>query len=139
MATPDVVAALQSLHAAIAGVATAPIAMPASLNTADLPCVLVWPGTATWRQQAVGLRRLEREYIVRCYVAPVAQGKGVDEGWQAALALLDAFGQAYENDIALGGMVDQIASVVDMGLGVHVFAGIAYHGFEYRLKIVQKE
>jgi len=105
----ETVAALQILHAGINGVASAPTAMPSNLDQIDLPIALVWPGEATWTLHAIGLHHQDRTYIVRVFVAPVAQGvAGPDEGYQECMTLMEAFGQAYIDDPTLGDVVDHI-------------------------------
>ena len=137
------VAALQTMHLAITGVASAPTAMPSSPDQVRFPAVLVWPGEAEWQLQAIGLKRQERTYIVRCYVQPVAQGvAGPDQGYQACVALLDDFGRAYLGDPTLGGAVDQIAALRDSGVSGGGFelrwGSVPYWGFVYRVTVVEK-
>ncbi|MFA5635964.1 MAG: hypothetical protein WC977_08660 [Anaerovoracaceae bacterium] len=137
------VAALQTLHRTIAGVASAPTAMPSNADQARLPVALVWPGEATWQLQAIDLKRQERTYVVRCYVQPVAQGiAGPDEGYQACVALLDDFGRAYLGDPTLGGAVDHITALRDSGVSGGGFelrwGEVPYWGFVYRVTVVEK-
>jgi len=138
MTVQATVAAFQALHRAIAGVTSAPAALPGSANETDLPLVITKPAEATWSQQAVGLKRQERAYLVYCLVAPVALGDAPDTGFQACLPLLQAFGEAYLNDLSLGGAVDHLGEVADGGVEVLTFAGVHYHGFIYRVTAVEK-
>ena len=97
MAIADVIAALQTVHAGIAGVVSAPTQYPTALNTNDLPMILVFPGQGSSSQEAMNsLRRQDRTYLVRCYVDPVAQGIR-DENVQLAIALLQRCIEAYIN------------------------------------------
>jgi hypothetical protein len=139
------ITALQTLHLTLttSGVKTAPTTMPSNLNTATMPIVLVWPGEADWRAQAVGLKRQQREYIVRCFVAPVAQDlAGPVNHYATCNTLLEAFGRAYLADVSLGNKVDSIATIVDSGVSGGTFdltwAGVSYWGFVFRLGIVEK-
>jgi hypothetical protein len=117
--------------------------MPANLNTADLPLVAVWPGEATWQLAAMGLKRQERTYIVRVFVRPVAQDiPGPDPGYDDCVTLLEAFGQAYQDNLSLAGAVDNISAVKDSGISGGAmeltWAGTAYWGFVYRVTVVEK-
>jgi hypothetical protein len=91
--------ALQALHRAVSGVTSAPDAYPASLETADLPCVLTYigPGVTRWDSHGGDMKRRERQCIIRWYVAPAALGVGVDEGMQQAIDLLDTAIALYED------------------------------------------
>jgi len=137
------IAALQSVHAGVSGIASAPTAMPSNLDQATLPVALVWPGEATWQMQAIGLQRQERTYIVRVFVAPVAQGiAGPDEGYQECAALVQRIGAAYLDDLTLGGTVDQITEIRDSGVsggGFELLWGnVPYWGISYRVTVVEK-
>jgi hypothetical protein len=138
MSISTVIAALQSKHRGITGIASAPTAMPASINTAAMPIVLCWPGPATWDGISFDASQQTRTYIVRVYVQPVGQGQGVDEGYQDILPLLQAFGAAYMADPYLSNTVFVIDSVSDAGLdGTLMFAGVEYRGFEFRINVVE--
>ena len=137
------ITALQTVHAGIAGINAAPTAFPSNLNTATMPIALVWPGEADWRAQAVGLRRQQREYIVRVYVSPIAQDKaGPENAYALCNSMLQAFGRAYLDDPTLGGVVDNISTILDSGVSGGTFdltwAGVSYWGFVFRLGIVEK-
>jgi len=137
------VAALQTLHRTITGVAEAPTAMPSNPDQVRFPAVLVWPGEATWQLQAIGLKRQERTYIVRVYVEATAQNvAGPNAGYQAAVTLLELFGRAYLTDTTLGGAVDQISALRDSGVSGGSFellwGQVPYWGFVYRVSVVEK-
>ncbi len=141
MSITTTVTALQTLHAGISGVKSAPTAMPSNLSTGALPIALVWPGPGEWSLQAMGLKRQERTYEVRVFVQPVAEGiAGPDAGYQACLSLLEAFGQAYQGDPSLSGSVDQIAACRDDGVtaGALTWGNVPYWGFVYHLTVVEK-
>ena len=137
------ISALQTKHAAITGVNSAPTAMPSNLDQVTLPVALVWPGDATWDMQAISLRRQERTYIVRVFVQAVAQGiAGPDEGYQKCAGLVEDFGAAYLSDLDLSGAVDHISAVRDSGVsggGFELLWGnVPYWGFVYRVTVVEK-
>lgn len=143
MSVSATVTALQTLHATISGVKSAPAHMPSNLNTTLLPIALVWPGEAEWRLAAMGLKRQERTYIVRVFVQPVAQNvAGPDAGYDACVTLLELFGQAYQDNLTLAGAVDQIAAVRDSGISGGAmeltWSGVPYWGFVYRVTVVEK-
>ena len=143
MSVSATVSALQTLHATISGIKSAPTNMPASLNTADLPIALTWPAEATWQLAAMGLKRQERTYIVRVYVRPVGQNMpGPDKGYDDCVALLEAFGQAYQTNLTLAGAVDHISAVSDsgpLGGGAQLMWGdTPYWGFVYRVTCIEK-
>ena len=140
------VAAYQTIHAAITGIKSAPTSMPQSLNSSDLPFAFTWPGPTIeqggWNPSA-GWYTHRRFYIVRCYVKPIAQGAGFDDGYQAAITLLQRFGDAYMGNQNLTGAVAHIGpQIYDTGVrgdfqwvaGSDVF----YHGFEFRIETVEK-
>lgn len=138
MAISTVIAALQVRHAALTGVTSAPTAMPASLASSMLPIVLVLPGEATWSTTRIGGPALqERVMLVRCYVAPVAQGQGVDQGYTAAVALLETFGDSYRTDFSAGTGYQMLRPFTDTGHVIMAWGneGQAYHGFEFKLTV----
>ena len=89
------VEALQAINANITGVASAPVVYPGSLNTASLPLVIVWPGPAEVALEGFGFNMTQRIYRVTCYVKASQQGRGIDEGWQQVITLLQRFHTAY--------------------------------------------
>lgn len=139
----EIVAALQELHEDISGVASAPTEMPGNLDQVDLPVALVWPEACAWDPQAIGLKRQERTYVVRVFVQPVGQGiMGPDAGYQDCMTLLEAFGQAYLDDLTLGNVVECISGIEDSGVSGGGFelgwGNVPYWGFVFRVTIVEK-
>lgn len=137
-------AKLQTLHASISGVKSAPTSYPASLKTAQLPLVLVWPDQGEWQSLTTSaMRRQDRVYLVRVYFDAVAQGSP-DKPPPGIEDMLQAFGAAYVDPAN----ADQSASgyqavimgegITDSGLGVLNYAGIPYHGFEFRVSVYEK-
>ena len=81
--------------------------------------------------------------MVRVFVKPVSEGRGVDEGFQATLPIMQALAHTYMDNATLDNTVDHIGSadrtwVQDGGIQVLEFAGVAYHGFELKIPIVEK-
>lgn len=87
MTISTVVDAMQVINASIAGVSTTPVNLPGSLETADLPAVIVWPSGAE-SSMVAGFDIVQRTYLVSCYVMPADQGLGVSEGWADTKTLL---------------------------------------------------
>ena len=145
MTISTTVAAFQTLHATITGVASAPTAMPQSLTTARLPLVFTWPGPTSlggWKPSA-GWYIHSRIYIVRCYIKPISQGSGFDDGYQTALDLLQRFGEAYVANQNLNGAVAHLGPDINDG-GVRgdlqwvAGSDVYYTGFEFRIEVAEK-
>lgn len=135
----QIVTGMQAFHAAITGVTTAPSAMPSQINPASFPLVVTIPGEGVWNEHAVGLQRQERDMVVRCFVAPIQTGAGVDEGFQECLTLMQAFGTAYLTDQTLGGVVEVISELRDNGLDGRLdWGGVLYRGFEFHVRVINK-
>lgn len=139
--------ALQTLHGTITGVTSAPTTYPASLSTAQLPIVLVWPGRGEWRQDTFGYSRSQiREYIVRCFFLPIPQGSP-DKPPAGAETLLQRFGETYLDPakavLDAGGYQVTIlggeGDIRDSGLGIIKYAGVDYHAFEFRIRASERQ
>lgn len=139
---------LQALHAAIRGVRSAGMKYPADLASAQVPYVLTWPGTGRWQSLAMNdKRRMDREFIVRCFHSPIAQGSP-EKPPEGLEDLMWRFGEAYtspenaDQSITVAGVRYQIVilgeGIEDSGIGVLPYAGIAYHGFEFRVPVYIK-
>jgi hypothetical protein len=146
MTIATTVAAFQSLHGSIAGVNSAPTAMPQSLQAMRLPFVFTWPGPTGigrgWKP-AAGWYIHNRIYIVRCYAKPLTQGSGFDDGYQIAVDLLQKFGEAYVTNQTLSGAVAHLGpEISDSGVrgDMQWVAGseIYYTGFEFRIEVAEK-
>ena len=141
-----VIIKLQGLHAAITGITTAPTAMPGALNTADLPCVLVYPGEAKHEKAWDTGKREDRTFLVLVYVKPIGQGQGVDEGFQECLPFFERFSDVYQaktnrivDDRTWHEMVVEWDSGVRANLTLHGSpGGQAHWGIEWRLRIWKK-
>jgi len=138
MSVSTVVAAFQDLHATISGVATAPDELPGSITEEKCPLAFTFVGGAEWQSRAVGLPAQDREFIIRCFVAPVLEGAGLDESYAKALPLIEAFGLAYLADKTLSGACEQMRAINDEGVGILFYGGHAYHGFVYRVTVREK-
>jgi hypothetical protein len=136
MSISSVIEALQTKNAAIDGIVSAPMALPDSLDTIDLPAAVVWPGAGTAERVGAGLVRHEMEYRVNVYVAPVGQGTAAGS-YSQAVSLLQAFIDAYLSDPSLSGAIDH-SRVTHNGLQVLEYAGQSYRGFTVRLMAVEK-
>ena len=140
MTVATTLAAFNTLHDSISGVSVA--IAPPSVPSVRLPVAVTIPAESEWNMHASALRRQARAYLVRVYVAPVSQGRGNDEGWTKCVALLEAFGQAYMANRTLSGAVDQIGAddtrITDSGIVILEHAGTLYHGFEYRVSVIEK-
>lgn len=136
MSLSSVISAMQTRHGNLSGVASAPTAMPASLSTAQLPCALVFPGEGRHTARRVGERQRVRNLIVRVYVGPIAQGAGIDEGFQDVLTLLDTFCASYEQNTVIDSTAKVWGEFSDTGHIVSEFAGVAYHAFELSLQVL---
>ena len=134
-------AALVTLVAASSGIAKCTSAVPSKLDDLDLPRAIVRAAEAEWNEHAQDLRRQKRYYIISVFVKAVAQGKPVDEGYQACLAPLNALGVSLLSDPTLGNTIDHFGDYgefTDGGVTVLEYAGIAYHGFEFRVATTEK-
>lgn len=139
MSVSSVISALQAQHATLTGITSAPTRIPASLNTALLPIVITLPASGTWAHAAIGLNRQDRSYKVRLYVAPVAQGEGVDEGYQDTITLIQTLGASYVDwPTWVGTSFEQLREISDSGHIVMSYAGTAFHGCEFTLSIAEK-
>jgi len=140
MTVAATITALQAANLAIAGINSAPDTFPSNTSQLKAPFALTFAGPATWNLAAIGLRRQERAYRVRCYVQEIAQGMaGPDTGYQATEALLEKFGQAYLTDPTLGGAVDTMNALSDTGVQDSLmWAQAPWWGFEYTITVTEK-
>lgn len=139
------IAQLQMLHRLIPGVKATPTVYPGSINTADLPLVLIWPGrgiTTPVTARAI-LQKTERVYQVRAYVDPIGQNN-YDAPAQESINLIGLFLDCYLNNTRLMDGYIQITQVQDSGpvsgsagMTPMIFAGNAYRGFTMDLTILE--
>jgi hypothetical protein len=130
----DYIVALQTGHVEIEGVITAPVMMPASIDNADMPMVLVFPSVAVHQEPRIGGPGSERDYDVRVYVGPVASGLGVDERYQESVTLLQAFIEYYyQHKRVLSSVI--MPNWTDSGIYPLNFGGVEWQGFELNITI----
>ncbi|MBU0495039.1 MAG: hypothetical protein KKA73_25185 [Chloroflexi bacterium] len=116
-----------------------PLERPGSLTSDLLPCALVVVGPGTWGEQAVGLKRQDRKFILPVYVWPLVAGEGPDDGLTRCLPLLQAVGNAFLAAPTLGGVLDQSLKLSDGGVrGNMTYGGTLYWGFEFAIDVVEK-
>ena len=130
----DYIVALQTGHAEIEGVITTPVTMPASIDNADMPLVLVLPRRAMHQEPRIGGPGSERDYDVRVYVGPVASGLGVDERYQESVTLLQAFIEYYyQHNKVLSSVI--MPNWMDSGIYPQNFGGVEWQGFEINITL----
>ena len=103
MSISAIISALQTRHAAISGVASAPTAYPTGLNEADLPLMLTdaSKGHTEWETHGGDLALETRAYRARCFCLGTGLGVGIDQGKQQAIAVLDAVLASYRSNPTL--------------------------------------
>jgi hypothetical protein len=141
MTITTIITALQSRHAAVDGVATAPTAYPASIEASDCPCVLVdpWRGKTSWDSHGGDLAIAERLCRVRVFYQPAAFN--LDQGKQGAIALLEAMLADYRANATL---TDSAAillerDIEDTGIVENLpYGENTYHGFTIVLPVEER-
>lgn len=147
MSIANTIVQLQMLHKTITGVVSAPTVYPGSINTADLPLVIVWPKTGVTKfLTARGiLSKTERIYSVRVFMEALGQND-YDTPVQDGIAMLGRFLDCYMNNAELLPGYTQITQVQDSGLtsggdlvamASLVYAGNFYKGFVCDLTILE--
>jgi hypothetical protein len=139
MSITTTIAALQALHATVAGVQSAPIKKPGSLATAKLPCVLTYASNGRWTHEARDMRQHTRIYLVRVFVEPIAQSTQ-DRIEQQEIALIEAFAALYldTTELATGAeIVYAPEGITDTGAGLTLLTYLneQYEGFEFRVQV----
>lgn len=95
MSASDVASALQTINIGITGVNSAPTEMPGYLNTSRLTTVLVLAGPAEHTEASMRHLQTVRSWTCWVYVRPIGTGRGVDEGYQETIVMLDRFRDEY--------------------------------------------
>lgn len=130
---------LRSIALASSGIVSAPADLPGVLNTVNLPCAIIRPGPAQWNEHAQGLYRQIRTYAIEVYVAPTGQGAGIDQGFQACLAPLNALGRTFLDNYSLNNTVDEVRQPFrDSGVVVLTYGSTPYHGFVLEIDVTEK-
>ena len=132
------ITAIQTVNAGITGITSAPTTIPGSLNTADLPMMLVFVGPGRPEKDSGSLAIHFRDYYIRCYVKPVSQDIKPDAGYSLAYTLLQRVIDEYLSDITFGGAIAHMGTgsryspptMEDGGIQAMEYAGTLYHGFE---------
>ena len=95
MTVTTVIAALQTINAAVTDVDNAPTDYPSSIEAADLPMVITWPGALVQAEGGQAGKQTWRTYQIILYVKPVGQGRGIAEGWNATKTMLQNLVETY--------------------------------------------
>lgn len=140
MTALTVASALQTINATITGITSAPTAMPAHLNPPDLPMVLMYPGPAEHTDMSMRHLRSDRLWYGWVFVKKVGSGRGVDEGYQDALAFLSRFYTKYiTQEHTDNAAWNCLRYVRDQGIradfGLHETGADNYWGFIFELMI----
>mgnify|MGYP001562927730 CR=1 FL=1 len=138
--------ALCSIVRASSGIVTCTTGLPSALSAGELPRAIVRVGPAAWNAHTAGtgLMRSVRTYYIEVYVKPVSQGLGVDEGYYACLAPLEALGKTLLGNQNLDGTVEQVGQgdrpqFTDTGVAILAFGeGYTYRGFTMTLPVTEK-
>lgn len=137
MSVRNTIRMLQSLHASVPGIVSAPERFPGSIQSADLPLVIVWPGNGvTQKITSRGLvTRTERRYSVRVYVEALGQNDYSSPAYQS-IDLIQEFIDVYMNNHTLEDGYTEIVRIEDSGVisggDVQAMAAMNYAGNWYR-------
>lgn len=134
MSTVTIAAALQGMFKGISGIKTSDTRMRGDLTRASLPLVWTYPEDGRWTELTQGSSVTNiRQYATQVFVAPVAAGASIDEGYQKVLPLMDAMGVFFRDNVIVTGTNGIILGLIaDSGVVVLVKNGVEYHGFEFR-------
>jgi len=148
--TVDTIAKLQTLAAAVSGIITAPTTKyPVALDTASLPAVLTYAGSATTRAITLSPlhRRMDRTYYMACYIEALGQNTS-NQRIQNSLTLLQAFLDMLITNRNLATGVRIVGEVRDSGIisgadlvsgnaGYLIYNGQPYTGFVLEIATVE--
>lgn len=140
--------ALQTIHASISGVKSAPAAaaFPSQVESNHLPVVLTWPGTYDMASAARDVIEATRIYSGAVLVAGEAAGVGVTTSVNAVWTLLEAFRARYlslvaEDEVLSTG--EAVQAYHDDGGGAEsgliTFRGRRWLGFLFRVEVWETE
>jgi hypothetical protein len=122
-----------------------PAVRPASI--AKFPTILVFPGPATGNAlSAETVRQQIVTFLIRVYAMPVAQGKPVHDGMEAAIELMDEIADMLLDadnlvltlgaGVTIKAVLDQAnAGINDSGMARMTYNEIEYYGFEAQVRI----
>ena len=148
--TVDTIAKLQTLAAGVTGIVTAPTTKyPVALDTASLPAVLTYAGSATTRAITLSPlhRRMDRTYYMACYIEALGQNTS-NQRIQNSMALLQRFLDMLITNRNLADGVRVVGEVRDSGIisgadliagnaGYLVYNSQAYTGFVLEISVVE--
>ena len=136
MSLATILAEMKSINSGIAGVTTSfdITDVPTSLNTADLPAVLVLPSpTELTTFTLIASRRTTfHQIVLRIYVKPVAQGT-IAQNLTAIEPFIERVVDRYSQAVALDSLAGvQKHDISGYRIGVLPdFAGVDYAGIEF--------
>lgn len=148
MAILDTINLLQGIHKSIDGVKTCPSRYPGSLNAAELPAVIVWPGGGDTEAvtSRFEVRSTTREYLIRCFMEPFGKGD-YDTAPRDGMELLTKFLDTYTLNPILSDGYTKIVSIRDSGIIAGTaslvgssslsYAGIFYKGFTMNISVIE--
>jgi hypothetical protein len=145
MSISAIITAMQTRHATITGVTSAPTAYPTSLKAADLPCVLTdaLKGKTEWGAHGGDLALETRAYRVRCFCLPGGLGIPIDQGKQQAITVLDATLASYRSapDLTSTAAIKIEVGVEDTGVKSdmrYTDPDTLYYGFELLVSVEER-
>ena len=134
----SVIAALGQTLGAVSGIKAIHITPPMSLNSADIPAIVIMHTGGEYNWHAIGLARRVTRYDVVLVVEAVAANR-MPEKVAMAHSLYDAIVDALLDDPTLGGAVDQMSYVRDNnGYQVTTWAGMDFFGYTLSLEAIEK-
>lgn len=147
MSVANTLTQLRMLHRVMDVFKTIPDRYPGSLNTADLPVPIFWPGRAIIRPvtSRAAIIRVERRYDIRVFMEPLGQNDYNVPVTNAVTLLDTCLGFYWEHKILADG-VTEIVQVEDSGIisggdlvavAPLVYGAQAYRGFVCALTILE--
>lgn len=111
---------------------------PVSLNTADLPAVVIMHSGGEYSWQATGLRKRITRYTLHIIVEPVAQSR-MPERISTAQSVYAVVIDKLIGDPTLGGHADHTRNIRDdNGYQVVEWSGVDYFAYTITLEVVEK-
>ena len=145
MSIDAIITAMQTRHAAISGVTSAPTTFPTALNNTDLPILLTDPlkGKNEWESDGGDLVLETRAYRVRCFCLPTGQGVGIDQGKHQAITVLDGVLASYRSTPNLNSTaaIRVEVGIEDTGIKAdmkYTDPDTTYYGFELIVPIEER-
>lgn len=122
------------------GIKTAQRKFKGFVNDSDLPFVVIRVGAALWEMQTLTWRRYKRIYRHEVFVKPVSEGlSGYQEGYEAVLPIMQAFGDFYLANLTLNNSIMQILPpYTDSGVVELTWGSMKAWGFYFELPVVEK-